>query len=424
MQLKIADVSEFYAPEGGGVKTYVDQKFVAADRHGHHLTVLAPGATYRVEPRRGGQIIWVPAHQLLVDPRYYMWAEGRGIRAVLNDLQPDVVEASSPWRGGWIASRWQAASARPVVKTFIMHADPVAVYPQRWLESVLSPGGVDRTCSWFWRYLKSLSALCDASVVAGKWFADRVAAQGLRNPQVVPLGVETSLFSPKRADSALRTAMLAACNLPSSAVLLIVLGRLHGEKRLPMLIDAVARANQTRAVGLFVIGDGMARKAVAAAARRVPQAHLAGAISDRAEVAARLASADGLLHGSSSETFGYVVAEALCSGLPIIVPDRGGAADFARPDHAETYVSGDSASAAKAILRFAAGSQATMRAAAAAMARSHVSSPETHFEALFTLYQGLVAARQAAAGSAKPLANLPRDRPYSRPQTARQPASY
>ncbi len=401
--LKVADVSEFYAPEGGGVKTYVHQKIIAAKKHGGiDLTILAPGAELRTEIRDGGKIIWVPAHKLIVDPRYYMWGKGAGIRAVLDEVKPDIVECSSPWRGGWVAGHWQGDA----VKTLIMHADPIAVYPQRWFEKFMTPRQVDGAFGWFWHYLQKLSAPCDATIVAGDWFARRCAGQGLRNPISVPLGVEKDFFGDARADEKLRAEMLAKCGLPETATLLITLGRFHGEKRVPTLIKAVGIANRTQPVGLFVIGDGMGRKGVEACAAKIPQVHLAGLIKDRVNVAARLASADGLLHGSASETFGYVVAESLCAGLPIIVPDRGGAADFAGNDYAEIYATGDAEAAAAAIIRLANRPRTEMKLSASLAGKNRVSSADDHFTTLFDLYAQLVATKRAGAASVKQQPNL------------------
>jgi hypothetical protein len=41
--MRIADVSAFYTPAGGGVRTYVDAKLRAAPRFGHEMIVIAPG---------------------------------------------------------------------------------------------------------------------------------------------------------------------------------------------------------------------------------------------------------------------------------------------------------------------------------------------------------------------------------------------
>ncbi|HET7281314.1 MAG TPA: hypothetical protein VFI67_03230, partial [Sphingomicrobium sp.] len=41
--MRIADVSAFYTPAGGGVRTYVEAKLRAAARFGHEMIVIVPG---------------------------------------------------------------------------------------------------------------------------------------------------------------------------------------------------------------------------------------------------------------------------------------------------------------------------------------------------------------------------------------------
>ena len=41
--MRIVDVSAFYSPAGGGVRTYVEAKLKAAPRLGHELIVIVPG---------------------------------------------------------------------------------------------------------------------------------------------------------------------------------------------------------------------------------------------------------------------------------------------------------------------------------------------------------------------------------------------
>src|SRR5690606_2458914 len=45
--VKIVDVCAFYAPRGGGVRTYVERKLAAGPRFGHEIVIVAPGAEYR-----------------------------------------------------------------------------------------------------------------------------------------------------------------------------------------------------------------------------------------------------------------------------------------------------------------------------------------------------------------------------------------
>jgi alpha-1,6-mannosyltransferase len=121
--------------------------------------------------------------------------------------------------------------------------------------------------------------------------------------------------------------------------------------------------------------------------------HVAGRISDQKKLAGVLASADALIHGSAAETFGLALAEALCSGTPLIVPDAGASATFAAPGYAETYKTGDARDAAAAILRLLAQDRATLSRAASAAAAAKVSTIEQHFETLFGIYERVVAAR-------------------------------
>jgi alpha-1,6-mannosyltransferase len=50
--MRIVDVSAFYTPCGGGVRTYVEAKLRAAPRLGHEMIVIAPGEDHQVI-RRG-----------------------------------------------------------------------------------------------------------------------------------------------------------------------------------------------------------------------------------------------------------------------------------------------------------------------------------------------------------------------------------
>ena len=54
--MHIVDVAEFYAPLGGGVKTYIDAKLAFGHQNGVKVSVIAPGPEDRVERREGGQV--------------------------------------------------------------------------------------------------------------------------------------------------------------------------------------------------------------------------------------------------------------------------------------------------------------------------------------------------------------------------------
>lgn len=382
--LKVVDVAEFYSERGGGVRTYILQKLAAAAALGVDMAVVAPGPFTTTEAvAGGGRIHWIASPREPLDPRYFHFSNAAAIHAVLDAEAPDVVEASSPWAGARYVARWRGHALR----TLVMHMDPVAVYPHTALDSLISADAVDRACGWFWRYLRHLSQRFDQTIVAGDWLAARLARFRLQQPVAIPFGIEKQLFSPALRCADTRRAMLAACGIDDPATpLLIAVSRHHPEKRLSVLIRAVARLRTHRPVGLYIVGDGPARAAIGRMAARVPGVHLAGVIADRHRLATLLASADAFLHGGAAETFGLAVGEALCAGLPLVTPDRGGAADIARPAFAETYATGDSRDCAAAIRRLLDRPRDTLAAAAIQAAETNLWTPHEHFEALFSHY--------------------------------------
>ncbi len=382
--MRIAEIAEFYAPNGGGVRTYIDRKFKAAAALGHELFVLAPGAEDGFEPRPGGGVVWIKAPALLFDANYRMFWDAAPVHAELDRLAPDLVEASSPWRGAWIAANWRGAAPRAM----FMHADPVASYPHRWLGPVTSRERIDRLFDWFWRYLRRLSARFDTVVCGGHWLAGRLDAHGVGPTRTVGLGVDRTAFSPALRDEVLRARLLADCDLPASARLLLGVGRHHAEKRWPLVISAVAAVGADLPAGLVLVGDGMDRAAVERAVGGNPHVRLLEPIRDRPLLASMLASADALIHGCDCETFGLVAAEALASGTPLIAPDRGGCADLADAAVAETYGSGDGRDAAAAIRRLFARDPARLRAACL-QAAARVRSDHDHFVDLFAHYEAV-----------------------------------
>ena len=392
--MKVADVSEFYSEQGGGVSTYERQKLAASARLGHETIIIAPGAADREERLPGGKIVWVKAPVIPVDRRYHIFTGLQGVFKVLDQEAPDVVEGSSPWRGGWAAARWPG----PAVKSLIMHADPVAVYPHTLLGGWIGRDRIDSLFGWFWAYLRKLNSHFDTTIVAGEWLARRFEGFGLRGLQAVPFGVDRSIFHNGLHSDAVRDEMLAACGLEGDARVLVAVGRHHPEKRLDTLMDAVRLANASRPVGLYLVGDGIARRAVERRASASGHVCVAGQVQDRARLAVLMASADGLIHGSASETYGIAVAEALCVGAPIIVPDAGGAADFADPRVGEIYTTGDVAGGRDAILRLLDRDQAALRAAALRSAAVKIGDTHAHFDKLFALYEKLVE-RKRAMGS-------------------------
>ena len=382
--MRLVDLCEYYSPRGGGVRVYIEHKLQAARRLGVETVIVAPGPGDGEEHVAGGRIVWVRSPHLPLDPRYHVFGAAAPVHRVLDRERPDILEVSSLLRAPWIAASWPGAAPRAL----FLHSDPLASYPETLLGRWLSERAIDRLFAFGWAYLRRLQRHFDDSVVASDWLAGRLARHGLARPSVVPLGIETDRFRPELRSTELRRSLLSACGVEDEEAgrLLLVVGRLHPEKRIGLLMQAVGRLRREHPVGLCIIGDGPLRRRVERAAHRIPGVHFKGPVRDRDMLARIMASADLLVHGCASETFGIVIGEALCAGLPVVVPDRGGAAAFARPDIAELYRAGDVTDCARAIARMLVRTTAGARAQAARFGHATMCTPTAHFTRLFEIY--------------------------------------
>jgi alpha-1,6-mannosyltransferase len=382
--MKIVDVSEFYAEGGGGISTYTQEKLRVARQLGHEVVVIAPGP--RDDERdygKGCRIIWVKSNPDSLDPVYYLLRNEKAVHEIIDREHPDVVEGSSSWDGARIAARWPGRA----LKVQIFHGDDVAAYAHTFLSPILNADQVDRLCFPFWMYLRRLSHQFDFTTVSGAWLERRLKRFNVPRVKTVPFGIDKEYFSPINHDPAVRKSLLADCGLPEQASLLIALSRHHPEKRLGTLIKAVKRLHKNQNVGLVIFGDGPFRPLLEWHVRKTPNIKLAGFIDDRQYLAKVIASADAFVHGSSAETYGLAVGEAVCSGTPIVVPNQGGAFDLAHPSYAEIYPPGDVRACATAIHRLLSRDRTVLQAACTEAARHQISSVDQHFESLFKLYE-------------------------------------
>ncbi len=391
--MRIVDVCAFYSERGGGVKTYVRHKMLAGPAHGHEVVIVAPAAEARIEHISDqARIEFVPGRRFPLDGRYHYFHDESALHARLDALRPDLIEASTPWASASMVANWRG----PAPRSLIMHADPLGNYAYRWFRGLAPRAAIDRGFDWFWRHLRRMDARFDHIVCASDELAARLRAGGLRHIVTNHMGVQPGIFSPRHRDADLRRRLLRWCDLDEDAVLLLGAGRHAPEKRWPMIVEAATACGFTRPVGLVIAGDGRARPSVERAAAGNPHVRLMAPVTDRTAFASLLASADALVHGSESETFCMIAAEARASGVPMFLPDGGAAADHLVAGAGYHYAAAKGGALAAAIDRFIDDGAARHLAQARAMAET-TRTMDAHFADLFALYAGHGAALPVAA---------------------------
>jgi alpha-1,6-mannosyltransferase len=158
------------------------------------------------------------------------------------------------------------------------------------------------------------AAAYDRVVCTTGWAAGEFRRLGVTNLAEVPLGVDLTLFHPRRYNRALRRRYARP-----GQVLLVHCGRLSPEKCPERSIAALAELRRDGVDAVMVVaGDGPQRDRLAALASGLP-VRFNRFVADRAAVAALLATADVVLAPGPIETFGLAALEALACGTPVVV---------------------------------------------------------------------------------------------------------
>jgi alpha-1,6-mannosyltransferase len=386
--MKIVDVCAFLSPHGGGVKTYIEQKLAIGAQLGHEIVIIAPSDhDETVVHGPGARIVYLASPRFPLDRKYWYFDDEERLHAAITAEAPDFLEASSPWRSASMVGRWPG----PAPRSLIMHADPLSAYAYRWFGPFLSRRRIDRSFEIFWDHLRELGRAFDLVVCASRELRDRLADGGVAHTALHPMGIEAGLFAPERRNARIRRDLLELCDLPEEAHLLISIGRLAPEKRLPMIVDAVAAASRTLPLGFVILGAGSQKRRILGQIAGNPHIRLLPPERNRAKFATLLASADALIHGCEAETFCMAAAEARASGIPVIVPDRGGAADHAGGGAGVTYAAGNAQAAAEAIHALFAGEVSLSVEAVPVVTMTE------HFVRLFADYERIAAAARQAA---------------------------
>lgn len=382
--MKIVDVTEFWSERGGGVRAYLTQLLREGALRGHDVAVVAPGARDEVVPAENGRVIRLRGPAMPYDPSYHALWNPLAIRAAIERERPDVLEVSSPYVAALVATTIRSVGLRSLV----VHSDFIETYARPVLSRSLGERLADVALAPPWAALRALTARFDVTVCSGRWLADKLISHGCHRVECVPFGIRHGEFSPERRDLALRDRLLGPRAHRDGAALVAVVGRLAVEKRIPLVFQGIAEIQKTRPVAVVVLGDGPERARLESLAKRLGLfVNFEGFVTDRARYATTLASADVLVHGCACETFGFSVAEALASGVPVVVPDAGGASEFADPDAAEQYPAEATAVEVSVATSRLLGRPRESLCAGALRAAARVRPAGHHFDALFALYE-------------------------------------
>ncbi|MDP3518330.1 MAG: glycosyltransferase family 4 protein [Pseudohongiella sp.] len=171
-------------------------------------------------------------------------------------------------------------------------------------------GGTDERLSYGRKSL--LNHLPVTLVAVSDFVRERLLAHGCRADRicVVENFLPCTRLAPRRSSQI------------SSIRRVAVVSRLDPIKRVGLLLDAIQRRPELKSLQFEVFGEGSEFEALKQRTMAFDNVILHGFQSD---VASRMAEFDLLLHTCAEEPFGLAILEAMDSGIPVLVPNAGGA---------------------------------------------------------------------------------------------------
>ena len=303
---------------------YCKQRGLAMDLHSYadddridedgsvHLFGWRPRVPVRVDPT-----IPQDLRHVVPDPRILRTATARCYDGI-NVIAPGTMGM----QGVWVARRLGV----PVVA---MYTTSIAEYAGKRAAEVLGSMEAVKAATvsateaigwWMMRRFYSRRNGIAAVLVPTRRTLDAIGPRLDAPLAILGRGVDTELFRPAGDEvSAASEAGDGDARAVDAGPLILYSGRLHrGDKGLDRFIEILDAVPEAR---LLVVGDGPHREGLEADLGH--RAEFTGKLAGEA-LAAAYRRCDFFVFPSKHDTFGQVVMEAMASGLPVVVTNRGG----------------------------------------------------------------------------------------------------
>ncbi|MDD3592926.1 MAG: glycosyltransferase family 1 protein [Sulfurovum sp.] len=253
----------------------------------------------------------------LVVPSY------RRLKSITEEIDPDVVHISTPGFVGLMGRRIARKRSIPVLGTY--HTDfPAFAYKNMPFRIVKYIG--NRAMQWFYRDFKALFVRSEAY--------QKIVREDVRfDPakiHTLKAGIDTRKFHTGYRDMGI----WQAYGIPERSVKALYVGRFTKEKNFPLLLElwkAYYTQSKNKNIYLITVGGDLDDSLF-------ERYHIRSLGIKRGEELSKIyAGSDLFLFPSTTDTLGQVVMEAMSSGLPVIVSDRGGPQTLIGRDHRAGY---------------------------------------------------------------------------------------
>lgn len=411
MTLTSVHLTNYYHKHSGGISTAYNDLMAAGERHKRRVVLIVPGEQNDIENVnpyarvyyiRSRNSPFIDRRYRLIMPWQYMLKPSL-IRDVIVEEDPFMVEVADKYAlsilGAMIRKDYFQRLGRPMLvhlscermddnlSTFVVGKRFGSLVAEHMIRNYTLPSFDFHIANSAY----TAQELIDADAASSSF--SKLASRFFRAPRVPlddrlyinPVGVDNHLFSPERRSANIREAMCRRADIEQSAKILLYAGRISPEKNIDLLVETMDRlAGQEHKYRLLIAGDGPLSAWLAVESRKhrniVQLGHL-----DRETLADYIANADAFVHPNPREPFGLGPLEAMASGTPTVVPDRGGVLSYAN-ERNSWLARPDADAFAAAVVDAAADSSVRECRIHNAMVTARLNSKEASTDSLFATY--------------------------------------
>eukprot|EP00871_Galdieria_phlegrea_P000678 jgi/Galph1/1610/GphlegSOOS_G294.1 len=229
--------------------------------------------------------------------------------SILKKFKPDLVHLATPGILCFSILLWVRLLRVPLLLSYHTHLPAYAIK--------YGLGALEELC---WRLIRYVHVRADLTITVSPQICQQMEEKGIKHVQLWRKAVDCNRFHPKFRRMSKRE-LLTDGNL--SSALIIYVGRLGVEKNLLCLKQLFSYIPNMR---LAFIGDGPYASYLQSYYKDTPTV-FTGMLTEM-NLSEAFASADIFVMPSETETLGFVVLEAMASGVPVVATHSGGIPDL------------------------------------------------------------------------------------------------
>lgn len=319
------DVNSFLSPQGGGARTYhLNKAEWFSHQASHRYLVLGPGPGEGVADLGEGHSMNTGWGVPYGKRRNYRFLVGLDVAdRLIERNRVDILEVGDPW----LTARW-SRRRHDLMRTCVWHSDPHTAYLDPWAaqgrpwRKIVARAVLGQVDQWHRHF--------DLIWCASEWVANLLRHRGYPNVRRLRFGIDKRRFSPTAATPG----VMARFGLDPARPVLLYAGRLDFEKGVQTLYRSIPLLTRLESKPqVLVTGRGEWEERFG---HLKLDGYAYGGFLPRDELAAVVASATLMVSTCSVETFGLGVLESICSGLPVVSCQGGGAGEQVRDSGAGT----------------------------------------------------------------------------------------